>query len=338
MPALRAPPWRSRATSSGSRSASRMPPTSWPTSRPPSPASASARLSARNFVSGIASPAITAMARIPAVSQNACEYDAAASAPAVTGPITFATSEDTEYAAKTGPPRPSTTSPTTAAGATSSNPEPNPSTAIATRKPGSDDHSANTTNANPDNEHPATKTGRRPTQSAYRPAGSSTSPLIPATHQNPTPVHTTLRCSTSATNSGISAARTPIDAHASPKFAASAARYAGIRSAAPSVVRPAAAAEPLSASGVERNAITATDPATARVPAYRKNGSRIDTLVTMPPTPGPAIPPSRNPPDHRPTARARCRVGTNRTSTDIALIENIADPAPPAPRNTRSCQ
>jgi len=57
-------------------------------------------------------------------------------APAATGPTTLATSEDIEYAANTGPPRPSTMSPTTAAGATSSSPEPNPSTAMAIRKPG----------------------------------------------------------------------------------------------------------------------------------------------------------------------------------------------------------
>src|SRR3954470_8952087 len=274
MPALRAPRWRSPATSSGSRSVSRTSTTSSPTS---SLRSASPR------VSGIATPATTAAASTAAVSPNASEYDTSAIAPAAIGPTTLATSEDMEYAANTGPPRPSTTSPTTAAGATSSSPEPNPSTAIATRKPGSDGHSASTTNAEPDSAQPATSTGRRPTESANRPAGSRTNPLIPATHQKPTPVHTTLRCSTSATNNGISAARTPIDAQASPKFAANAARYAGIRNASPSVVRVVSAAEPLSASGVDRNATSATDPATASVPAYRKNGSRIDTLVMTPP-------------------------------------------------------
>src|SRR4051812_41902986 len=220
-----------------------------------------------NFVSGIASPAATANPRITAVNPNAPDHDTAAGAPAAIGPTTLATSEDIEYAANTGPPRPSTTSPTTAAGATSSSPEPNPSTAIATRKPGSDDHSASTTKAEPEIAQPAISTGRLPTRSAKRPAGSSTSPLTPATHQKPTPVHTGLRCSTSATNSGINAARTPIEAQASAKFAASAARNAGIRNAVGRLVRVVAAALPLSASGVDYSATIATVPATARVPA-----------------------------------------------------------------------
>src|SRR3954471_13286936 len=106
-------------------------------------------------VSGIASPATTAKPRITAVNPNAPDHDTAASAPAATGPTTLATSEDIEYAANTGPPRPSTTSPTTAAGATSSSPEPNPSTAIATRKPGRPVHRARMTNAQPDSVQPA---------------------------------------------------------------------------------------------------------------------------------------------------------------------------------------
>src|SRR3954471_21840736 len=258
MPALRAPRWRSPATSSGSRSVSRTSTTSSPTS---SLRSASPR------VSGIATPATTAAASTAAVSPNASEYDTSAIAPAAIGPTTLATSDDMEYAANTGPPRPSTTSPTTAAGATSSSPDPNPSTAIATRKPGSDDYSARMTNAEPEIAHPAIRTGRRPARSAKRPAGNSTSPLTPATHQKPTPVHTGLLCSTSATNSGISAARTPIDAQASAKFAASAARNAGMRNASGRLVRVVSAALPLSASGVERSATIATTPATASVPA-----------------------------------------------------------------------
>src|SRR3954452_24534821 len=258
MPALRAPRWRSPATSSGSRSASRTSTTSSPTS---SLRSASPR------VSGIATPATTAAASTAAVRPNASEYDTSAIAPAATGPTTLATSEDMEYAANTGPPLPSTTSPTTAAGATSSRPEPRPRIAIDTRKPGSVDHSASTTNAQPEIAQPAMSTGRRPHLSAYRPAGSRISPLTPATHQKPTPVQTGLLCSTSATNSGISAARTPIDAHASAKLAASAARNAGIRSAVGSDVRVVAAALPLSASGVDWSEIIATAPATASVPA-----------------------------------------------------------------------
>jgi hypothetical protein len=161
---------------------------------------------------------------MPAVKPKAPENDTCAIEPAAIGPTTLATSDDIEYAANTGPPRPSTTSPTTAAGATSSRPEPSPSNAIDTRKPGSVDQTASSANAEPDIAQPATSTGRRPTVSASRPAGSSTRPLTPATHQNPIPVQTTLRCSTSATNSGTSAARTPIEAHASAKLAASAAR------------------------------------------------------------------------------------------------------------------
>src|SRR3954447_20371594 len=265
MPALRAPRWRSPATSSGSRSASRTSTTSSPTCAPRS--TDSSRRSAMPRVSGIATPATTATASTAAVRPNASEYATSAIAPAATGPTTLATSADIEYAANTGPPRPSTTSPTIAAGATSSRPEPNPRIAIATRNPGSDDHSASTTNATPDTLQPAISTGRRPSLSAYRPAGSSTRALTPATHQNPTPVQTGLRCSTSATNNGMSAARTPIDAHASAKFAARAARNAGMRNADGNDVRVVSAALPLSASGVERSATMATAPATVRVPA-----------------------------------------------------------------------
>jgi len=161
---------------------------------------------------------------MPAVKANAALYDDSASAPAATGPTTFAMSPDIEDAANTGPPRPSTTSPMIAPGATSSSPEPKPSTAIATRNIGSDCTSASRTNAEPEIAQPAMRIGRRPTRSAKRPAGSSTRPLTPATHQKPMPVQITPSCSASLTNSGISAARTPIDAHESAKTVASAAR------------------------------------------------------------------------------------------------------------------
>jgi len=111
-------------------------------------------------------PKPTANAITPAVSPKASPYDDSATAPAATGPTTLAMSPDIEYAANTGPARPSTTSPMTAPGATSSSPDPRPSTAIATRKPVSDSHSASITNAEPAIVQPAMSTGRRPMRSA----------------------------------------------------------------------------------------------------------------------------------------------------------------------------
>src|SRR5881275_1464473 len=108
-------------------------------------------------------PIAVAPARMAAVSANASPNATSASAPVVTGPTTLAMSPDIEYAANTGPPRPSTTSPTTAPGATSSRPEPRPRMPMAIKNAGSDeDTSASRTNDEPEIAQPATSTGFRP--------------------------------------------------------------------------------------------------------------------------------------------------------------------------------
>ena len=55
-----------------------------------------------------------------------------------------------------------------------------------------------------------------------------------------------------------------------------------------------------------------------------------------PPSAGPLIPPTRNPPANRPLARPRCSFGTLISSNVWALTPNIAEPRPPAPRRMMS--
>src|SRR5215813_766431 len=66
------------------------------------------------------------------------------------------------------------------------------------------------------------------------------------------------------------------------------------------------------------------------------NGARIDQAAMSPPTAGPLIPPTRNPPAYRPLARPRCSLGTLTSSRVWALTPNIAEPSPPAPRRMMS--
>ncbi len=67
-----------------------------------------------------------------------------------------------------------------------------------------------------------------------------------------------------------------------------------------------------------------------------KNGARRDQAARSPPTAGPLIPPTRNPPEYRPLARPRWSSGTLTSSRVWALTLNIAEPRPPIPRRTRS--
>ena len=57
-----------------------------------------------------------------------------------------------------------------------------------------------------------------------------------------------------------------------------------------------------------------------------KNGARRDQAARSPPTAGPLIPPTRNPPENRPLARPRCSSGTLTSSNVWALTLNIAEP------------
>ena len=66
------------------------------------------------------------------------------------------------------------------------------------------------------------------------------------------------------------------------------------------------------------------------------NGARIDQAAMSPPTAGPLIPPTRNPPAYRPLARPRCSLGTLTSSSVWALTPNMAEPSPPAPRRMMS--
>ena len=67
---------------------------------------------------------------------------------------------------------------------------------------------------------------------------------------------------------------------------------------------------------------------------YRKKGARSDQAATTPPSAGPVIPPSRNPPVYRPLARPRWSLGTLASSSAWAPTENMAEPSPPTPRST----
>jgi hypothetical protein len=88
-------------------------------------------------------------------------------------------------------------------------------------------------------------TGRRPSLSAARPAGSSTAPFIAANTPSPIPVHTGEERSTWCTYSGTIAARTPSAANPSAKFAAAAARYTGFRNAPVSTANAPASRRPI---------------------------------------------------------------------------------------------
>ena len=66
------------------------------------------------------------------------------------------------------------------------------------------------------------------------------------------------------------------------------------------------------------------------------NGARIDQAAMSPPTAGPLIPPTRNPPAYTPLARPRCSLGTLTSSRVWALTPYIAEPSPPAPRRMMS--
>ena len=68
-----------------------------------------------------------------------------------------------------------------------------------------------------------------------------------------------------------------------------------------------------------------------------RNGARSDHAATSPPTAGPLIPPTRNPPLYRPLARPRCAPGTLASSRVWALTLYIAEPRPPTPRSTSNC-
>ena len=92
-----------------------------------------------------------------------------------------------------------------------------------------------------DTRQPATITGRRPSRSASRPPGSRVAAFRTATTPNPMPVQTADRCSTSRTNSGTIAARTPNAANPSARLAPAAARYARSRSARAISPKPRAA-------------------------------------------------------------------------------------------------
>ena len=61
------------------------------------------------------------------------------------------------------------------------------------------------------------------------------------------------------------------------------------------------------------------------------NGARIDQAAMSPPSAGPLIPPTRNPPENRPLARPRCSLPTLTSSMVWAPTPNIAEPSPPAP-------
>jgi hypothetical protein len=67
-----------------------------------------------------------------------------------------------------------------------------------------------------------------------------------------------------------------------------------------------------------------------------KNGARSDQVAMSPPTAGPLIPPSRNPPLYSPLARPRWSLRTLASSRAWALMENIAEPSPPTPRKMSS--
>ncbi len=67
-----------------------------------------------------------------------------------------------------------------------------------------------------------------------------------------------------------------------------------------------------------------------------RNGARSDHAATSPPTAGPLIPPTRNPPLYTPLARPRCPLGTVASSSVWAPTVYMAEPRPPAPRSTIS--
>src|SRR5215469_12035108 len=67
-----------------------------------------------------------------------------------------------------------------------------------------------------------------------------------------------------------------------------------------------------------------------------RNGARMDHAAMIPPSAGPLIPPTKNPPANRPLARPRWSVGTLTRSSVWALTPNMAEPSPPAPRRMMS--
>ena len=66
-------------------------------------------------------------------------------------------------------------------------------------------------------------------------------------------------------------------------------------------------------------------------------GARGDQAAIRPPSAGPLIPPSRNPPLKTPLARPRCPSGTLTRSRVWAPTVYMAEPRPPAPRKVMSC-
>jgi hypothetical protein len=66
-------------------------------------------------------------------------------------------------------------------------------------------------------------------------------------------------------------------------------------------------------------------------------GARMDQAAMSPPSAGPLIPPTRNPPAYRPLARPRSSLRTLTSSNVWALTPNMAEPSPPTPRRMMSC-
>src|SRR5436305_1882380 len=214
------------------------------------------------------------------------------------------------YAATAVPPRPPMTSPTTADGDTSSNPEPKPSATITSRKPTKECVTASSAMLAPPTRQPASMIGLRPIRSASVPPGNNTNALTATTMPRPIPVQMKPRSNENLTNSGISDARSPSTVHWSAKFVVNAARKAGNRRAAFTLIcSPAALANVPSGS---RSMVSATAPAAASVPAYTKNGSRIETCATRPPSVGAAVPTSRPPTVNRPPAAPPPHAGGQR--------------------------